>query len=353
MLLIRIFLWTMVIILCIQGYTSDHYGSIGLTLSILKSRLTIYQDIAIPRAFVMAAIKETMKHPTIVQVPVIQRRLDTIQKILADLRVSELTWRLKFNDMVASLQLEKPWFPALQRMNLAKARLNNATCWIPSMCQKLNENYLRAKANPWLSIMEYRPVPAHYWLKPADSTIFYGRLKTLYNLTVQDNRIMTMLEWIGQFTPFVKTLMEGDLWSALIDHVVHQDFRVRNLLDRAGLLEVQQVHERIYNLSAQIDPKISQPWFDEAAALSWWLPDTIPAIVRRCISSQTGDCTRIGSVEIEFLQNRLTDRWSLVLIGLWNGLPMVMVLFVMELICYLSSARLFSGPPSSSTLSVS
>ena len=344
----------MVLILCIQGYMSDHYGSIGLTLSILKSRLTIYHDIAIPRAFVMAAIRETIKHPTVVQVPVIQRRLDMIQKILAELRISELTWHLKFNDMVASLVLEKPWFSALQRMNLAKARLDNATCWIPSMCQKLNDNYLRAKANPWLSIMEYRPVPARYWLKPVDSTVFYEKLKTLHNVTIQDRRIKTMLEWIGQFTPFVRTLMEGDLWSALIDHVVHQDFRVRALLDKAGLLEVQQVHERIYNLSAQTESKIIQPWFDEAAALSWWLPDTIPAIVRRCISSQTGDCTRIGSVEIEFLQNRLSDHWSLVIIGLWNGLPMVLVLFVMELIIgCLPSARMFSGPASSSTLSIS
>jgi hypothetical protein len=327
----------------------------------MKEQFSFNEKKEIPRAFVVAAIKETLKHPMILQVPYVQRRLTEIEKSLTDLRKSELSWHLDFNDIISSFQIEEPWASAVQRSNAARANLNKVTTnktaactWYPSSkctlwvarLRAANKTYQDTLKDPWISLMQYKPIPA-YRLS-ANLTYFYDSFKTLYNLTYRDRRITDMLDWIDSVEPLIiRTLLRGDLWAACIGHVVHQDYRVRELLDKAGLTKVQQIHARIYNLSiSQIDPKLVDPWFDEATAFAWWLPDTIPAIVRRCATQHTGDCARIGSVEINSLQTKFSENMSRsVLIGLWNGLPMVLVIFAIELVISCSTPV---RPPSSS-----
>jgi hypothetical protein len=373
MWLVRLFLWSLVASLCLQGYqNADKYmsllGGMGLTLAIMKEQFS-FEKKEIPRAFVVAAIKETVKHPMILQVPHVQRRLTEIEKSLTHLRSHEITWHLKFNDVISELELEEPWAPAVRRSNKALSTLNRAivnktvSCmWYPtSKCKywtttvrTLNKTYQETLYDPWISLMRYKPVQA----RRLNATLvgFYEHFKTLYNLTYRDPRVAELLGQINSVEPLiVRTLLQGDLWTSCISHVVQQDYRVRDVLDKAGLTEVRQIHARIYNLSvSHIDPKIVETWFDEAAIFSWWLPDTIPAIVRRCATHTTGDCVRIGSIEIDSLQSRLSESISRsVLIGLWNGLPMVLVIFVLELIISylpLSKPPLRSPPPSTLTL---
>jgi hypothetical protein len=314
----------------------------------MKEQFTFSGKKEIPRAFVVAAIKETLKHPRILQVPQVQRRLSEIEKTLADLRRRELSWHLDFNDAISTLRIEEPWAPAIQKVNTAKANLYKAntnktlTCkWYPTQKCKywsvkvraLNKTYQETLRNPWISLMQYKPIPA-YRLN-SSLTDFYESFKSLYNLTYHDRRINAMLDWIDSVEPLImRILLRGDLWASCIEHVVHQDYRIREILDKAGLLEVRQVHARMYNVSViHVDSKTVDPWFDEAAAFAWWLPDTIPAIVRRCATQTTGDCDRIGSVEIDSLQTKLSGNMARsVLIGLWNGLPMVLVIFALELV---------------------
>jgi len=326
----------------------------------MKEQFSFSEKKEIPRAFVVAAIKETLKHPMILQVPHVQRRLTEIEKSLTDLRKNELSWHLDFNDAISTLQIEEPWAPALRRVNAARAHLEKAVAnktaaciWYPtSKCtywktrvRILNKTHQKTLQDPWISLMQYKPLPAHRL--NASLTDFYEHFKTLYNLTYRDPRIMDMLDWIDSMEPLiVRTLLRGDLWAACIGHVVQQDYRIRELLDKAGLTEVRQVHERIYSISvAHVDSKLVDPWFDEAAAFAWWLPETIPAIVRRCATQQTGDCTRIGSAEIDSLQTRYSENMARsVLIGLWNGLPMVLVIFALELVISCSPVRSRSPP---------
>jgi hypothetical protein len=120
-----------------------------------------------------------------------------------------------------------------------------------------------------------------------------------------------------------------------MSHAIHQDIQIHQLLDRSGIIEVQQIRERIYNLSVSglesTDLSMIGPWFDEAATWSWWLPDTIPAIVRRCVTQTTGDCKRIGSTEIDSLMSRSVVSKS-IHTGLWSGLPLVLCIFAGELL---------------------
>jgi hypothetical protein len=109
----------------------------------------------------------------------------------------------------------------------------------------------------------------------------------------------------------------------------------------AGIQDMLNAHERIFNASLRVtkETKTVQEWFGEMASYAWWLGDDIPNIVRRCISQETGDCKRIGPTEIATLsaqmleQRRIINDWTRrVFIGMWNGMPVVFLLFLLEIV---------------------
>jgi hypothetical protein len=121
----------------------------------------------------------------------------------------------------------------------------------------------------------------------------------------------------------------------------------------AGVQDLYNTHERIQAAALRVvasstpaEIKQVHGWFDEAAAHAWWLTDEIPAIVRRCVGQSTGECRRIGPTEIAALtaqydeRTRIVDDWNRRLfIGLWNAMPAVGLLFVLEVIVLLLPQR--------------
>jgi hypothetical protein len=362
MWLIRGFLWSLVASVCYQGYHSPQTSSAWIGSAWIGSawiELGFSSTKAIPRVFVQEAIKETQKHPRLLEIPTIQKRLVEVKHTLDYLRKSQLLWRLDVQDIITSLQVEKPWRHAVSRVKELQKKVGKESCWLPTQgCrEKLRlanqvKNQIRsAKEDPWLSLMRYETVTAmsfiqhNYIMSRILSDEVHGLYKAfedLYNVTAEDARISSLSKTIDRLSwsfkgrsQLVKILMLGDLWSACMSHTISQDHRIHSLLDRSGIIEVQHIRERIYNVSVSgltsIDHSMVSTWFDEAGIWSWWLPDTIPAIVRRCVTQTTGDCKRIGSTEIDSLMSR-SDMSKSIHVGLWSGLPLVLSIFASELL---------------------
>jgi hypothetical protein len=69
----------------------------------------------------------------------------------------------------------------------------------------------------------------------------------------------------------------------------------------AGVKDLMNAHERVFNATLRVVPAATtadmqrvHDWFGEMAGYAWWLGDDIPAIVRRCVGQEGGDCIRIG-----------------------------------------------------------
>jgi len=181
---------------------------------------------------------------------------------------------------------------------------------------------------------------------------FQEALQSLHNVTdVADKRIEALLTTIHSMDPplnpwihrLLVSLLEGDLWAATMEHVRTRESRVRDLMIAAGIQELWNTHERILaaSLKAIGDAQKGkvEDWFGEMASYAWWLPDEVPGIVRRCIGQEGGDCSRIGPTEIQALlaqqreQNRILEDWTRrIFIGMWNAMPVIGVLFLLEII---------------------
>ena len=190
----------------------------------------------------------------------------------------------------------------------------------------------------------------------ADSfTSFQEALRTLHNVTdIADERILALLASIrsmpASLNPWIHrllvSLLEGDVWAAAMEHVRARESRVRELMIAAGVQELWAVHERILTSSLKTlgeshkeARKLAEDWFGEIASYAWWLPDEVPGLVRRCIGQEGGDCSRIGPTEIQALlvqhreQSRILEDWTRrIFIGMWNAMPVIGLLFALELI---------------------
>jgi hypothetical protein len=179
---------------------------------------------------------------------------------------------------------------------------------------------------------------------------FQTALRALHNVTdVADERLKTLLTSIraipSPINPWIHrllvSLLEGDVWAAAMEHVRTRETRVRELMIAAGIQELWATHERILaaSLKAVGSHKLVENWFGEIASYAWWLPDEVPGIVRRCIGQEGGDCSRIGPTEIQALlvqqreQNRILEDWTRrIFIGMWNAMPVIGILFLLEII---------------------
>ena len=194
--------------------------------------------------------------------------------------------------------------------------------------------YLRRLADLWRALLRGEEVPARDLTTPtAKLTEFYANLTQLHDVrSRQDVRVRRAL---GQVTtdPVVASLLEGDVWRACLEHTGVRQRRLMELALATGFGD----HERTMNASllgitGDKEQMLVREWFGEIAGYGWVLSATeVPAIVRRCVAQEAGECRRITPVEIIAMEQRTV--WSSRLItGMWNAMPAMLLLFIMEML---------------------
>jgi hypothetical protein len=392
---IRLFLWGLVAAMTLQGFLhADEYGSAaslvgGVTLTfsvwgegIAAAARSLFQrtnTVGLPRALVQAALQESARHPGgLGHVPRLRQALQGHQHVWELFREREVDWMLHHADVVSGLMADPDgrlvWSPAFDRLAAANQRLEMAivgrcsmTVMLPG-CATAEEEWNAATAEQEAAaavVDAWRPVlrmelplgGVGAWLAITNITDTYTGFgyDRLYDVVdPADVRIRVIRDSHGAFTVavtnqpwtrrLVNSLLEGELWLSCLEHVRAREGRVRELMIGAGVQELFRVHERILNaslrsLTAANERQLVYDWFGEMGSYAWWMSEEMPAIVRRCVAQEAGDCARIGPTEIAALRERaderarIVDDWSRrVLIGMWNALPALGLLILLEVL---------------------
>jgi len=397
---IRSFLWTLAGIMSLQGFLhADEYGSsasffggMSLTMSIMQERLGTTTHswfsekprfVGLPRIIVQAAIKETALHPGIQIVPKLQRILKTHQRVWDLFREEEITWLLQHSDLVGAVHsdpdavaLWKPWYQRLNQSTTELAIAKGAVCRIhifdPITCDRVNARIVELERTVreenqaiavWEDVMHLtRFYSAEEWLTAALGTVNRSDFDTLRDALARihdidrldDLRLETINDLIQNMTlnsnqsiwiqRILSSLLTGEVWSACLKHIRLREGRIRDLMMVAGIQDMMNAHDRILNASLRVVSKEKekenvQNWFGEMSGYAWFMPESMPSLVRRCVGQEAGDCTRIGPTEIVSLTDKEVKRsqiigdWTrCVLIGMWNAMPIILILFIFELI---------------------
>jgi Zn finger protein HypA/HybF involved in hydrogenase expression len=176
------------------------------------------------------------------------------------------------------------------------------------------------------------------------SDIYDERLVHLVDLAYNISLSLTKDEGNSWLQQVLNNLLRIQLWDTCLDFIQQRESRVRALMITAGINELTMVNERVLNaslltVSGATERATVQNWFAEMSSYAWWLPDDIVSLVRRCIAQEAGDCTRIGPTEITAIsvqigeQSKIVEDWvRRIFIGMWNAMPALSVLLVVELI---------------------
>jgi hypothetical protein len=381
------------------GSDAGMIGGMTLTMTVWGERArSLFGSPAhtqLPRAVVSAALQETARHPGSFggQVPQLRRAIAAHQQSWATLHEREIAWMLRFSDFVGGLiadptareewvswgsQLEDAVANHTAAVGLRCAKMKAAT-W-PTYCASVeqwiqgNETvvaYYQDGYSAWQQVLTMRRVSALDWWRATQGrtsqvllhlALFQKKMDMLYNISVaQDQRLRNLIieinrfgdtipgvnQWIRQV---VVWLLEGELWAACLEHVRQRENRVRDLMVTTGIQELFQAHDRALNASLRLvtteeEQKKVTAWFGEMAGYAWWMGDDMSTTVRRCIGQDTGDCGRIGPTEIAAMTEQMgraaaiaSDTVRRIFIGMWNALPAVGVLFIIELM-----TMIFSG----------
>jgi len=432
MFLIRLFLWTLVAVMTLQGFLhADEYGSAASLIGGMSLTMSIWGEAAhsffasapkfvpLPRAFVVAALHETARHPGLHIVPSLQRKIKEHQRVWDRFREREMEWMLEHADLVGGL-LSDPdatllWSglaPQVQGLEAQLVTAQKAVCSVSTFhqvtCQaaadlvtRLEAELLAVKAaeKEWNQVLQLSRWASASGIYAATTTTGGTSVKTsvgeatttggnstfagfaqeiarLHDVTEPDDaRLWALVEssnsiaWnltvgihhivpIPQnywFRRLLESLLVAEAWNGCLEHVRARESRVRRLMVAAGIQELFNVHERILNASlvvvtAAADVRLVQDWFGEASGYAWWLPEDLPALIRRCISQEAGDCVRIGPTEIVALSSQIAEKSKIVedwvrrvFIGMWNAMPCIGVLFAVELVMLCMSIRLGSS----------
>jgi hypothetical protein len=150
--------------------------------------------------------------------------------------------------------------------------------------------------------------------------------------------------------PIVRSLLLRDLWNTCLSHIHRRESRVQEMMVATGVQELYNTHERLLGAALRsvttVDAATVQGWFDVVANYAWWLSEDVPSIARRCIGQTAGECRRIGVTEITSLvaqfdeRSRIIKDWTRCLfIGMWNAMPAVGLLFIVEFVVLLIPKR--------------
>lgn len=408
MRVIRMFLWGLVATMILQGYLhADEYGTAasfigGMTLTLaiwkeslwdqvrglLPGRASVINTAGIPRAFVVAALQESVRHPGLHTLPPLRRALAEHRRAWDAFRDVEVQWMLQHADLIGALRSEgrnawEPWRKVHETITADLTAAKEQWCVSTECAAKRREKIARlsatdtiaaAAADAWerLLFMDSSLHVLTWWnttVAPdknltAHVSEFHRQLAALHNVTQPtDRRIGGLVRMSGEIVsgvsdvsvwhrPILQSLLLRDLWSACLEHIRLRESRVQELMVMAGVQDLYNTHERILAaalraVGTKADAvKLVQGWFDDAAAHAWWLTEEIPAIVRRCVGQETGECRRIGQTEIAALISQFDERIQIVgdwnrrlFIGLWNALPAVGLLFILEIIVLLLPQR--------------
>jgi hypothetical protein len=399
--LIRGFLWTLVGVMTLQGfYHADEYGvatsmigGVGLTLSVWRESIAAGAQslwssqpkfIPLPRVIVQAALKETALHPGIQVVPRLQQTLTIHQRVWELLREKEVQWLLQHADLIGGVlsdpearQLWTTWDRALNRSEVLLANVKPHICKVrilnPEICDNtafLAEKYerdmriMKEVVDQWtkvLNLNRWGSSVRGWWVSMYGPTSefdqFEDDIARLHDIANPDDpRVIRLMglaqnitdllaadksEWLRRL---LHSLLIGELWSGCLEHVRLREGRVRELMVIAGIQDMINAQERILNASLRVvstveEKRLVHDWFGEMLGYAWFPPDELPSLVRRCISQDAGDCTRIGPTEIVTLTAKVAERERIigdwvrrVFIGLWNAIPVVGILFLVELV---------------------
>jgi len=399
--LIRGFLWALAGVMTLQGIMqADEYGSATSFIGGMSLTMTLWKEdarswlwlgqrpVLLPRVIVQSALRETALHPGIHAVPQLQATLKGHQRTWNAFREEELKWLLGHADLVGAIQSEPAarelwthWQSLLNYSETALMKARAETCTVraisPMTCDRAandvrrytEQSAIAAEAvkqwalvltmRRWLSVREWWEATQTIHMS-AHFDNLSNSLASLHNIErTNDLRLQHIMAeitaivdtenpWLNQL---LTSLLVGEVWKACLEHIRLREGRVRELMVVAGVQDLINAHERILNASlravATADQRKVQDWFGEMSGHGWWLAEEIPNLVRRCVSQEAGDCTRVGPAEIIALterfvvQSQIVRDWNRrILIGMWNAMPIIAILFVMELILLCLLARL-------------
>ena len=392
------------------GTAPTMFGGMGLTMSVWTEWISSFWSssassfVALPRVIVLTALQETARHPGIQVAPKLQEQIRINQRIWDQFREKELSWMLAHVNLIGGIvndpearELWTVWYDRLDRsetaLALAKGRVCSVRFLAPTYCGGVDADVRACEdevsvavvaVDVWRRIreMDRRLVTQEWWEairrplsrpQPQPQTAIFqdiaDRLARLHDIEdVGDPRLVLLLEnvttavgilaasehiWIQRL---LGSLMNGDVWTGCMEHVRLREGRIREIMMSSGFQDMIHAHEKVLNASLRVvstdeEKRLVQEWFSEMAGYAWFPPDDVPALVRRCVGQEGGDCTRIGPTEINALTAQyvektkiLTDWTRRVFVGLWNGMPIVLLLFFMELVVLCVGRTRMRGP---------
>lgn len=389
------------------GAGAGMLGGMSLTLSVWREsavegmRGLFWRPAAftgLPRAVVQAAVRETARHPSIHTVPALRRTLDAHERSWTAFRDSEIAWMLGHADLVGALQTEPTavavWSVWADRVNATDAQIAAARkllCKLPdgiagAACAARTAEVQRLEIRlgvearalrAWRHVLSLAGATevAAWWrmtqMPQADPPTFDAwktALARLHNVTtpsdprvaalrVEAGGIATTLTTEPWTRRLVESLLLGELWSACLTHIMAREGRVRELMAATGVADLIAAQERALNASLRVantetERQTVQGWFSEMASYAWWPGDDLPSVVRRCLATSAGECVRIGPTEIASLSAQMDERMRIagdwarrLFIGMWNALPAVGLLFIVELMALCVERRLPLATP--------
>jgi hypothetical protein len=426
MLLIRVFLWGLVAAMTLQGFLhADEYGTaatlfggMALTMSAWGERLSegaralFWREpkyVALPRSVVIAALRETARHPGLHTLPPLRAALAEHEASWQEFREAEVEWLLAHGDLIGGLATEgrSSWSDAAIERDLAAGAVTEAKerlCRIPRLdpakCSAAAAALVTAqgefekaerRADAWERVLRMTSVGRDAgpdtleWLLAVagleNATVtaieaFRAELETLHDVrTRRDGRLRELrryaaavgdtlvaavdaevvvatdaaeVAWQSRLTT---SLLTGEIWAACMRHVRRRESRVRELMAATGVQDLYNAQERVLNASLRVAATAAErqtvmDWFGEIAGYAWWPGDDLPAIVRRCLVQQGGDCRRIGPTEVTALTSQMDEQARIVadwtrrlFIGMWNALPAVGLLFIVETVVLVLGIR--------------
>jgi hypothetical protein len=373
------------------GTEATIFGGLALTMAVWQERigdLFVRQSAMrtlLPRTLVQAALRETGRHPDIHTVPQLQQTLDMHHATWRSFRDAELEWMLRHANLVSTLQADPDaqtlWSAWSAKAEAAGSRLTEArvgTCnaisavLTPAACDMFQRRLriaeqrmadAKAARRAWDTVMDMRESVMDvgaWWNATQGSaqlnlTEFATHLSRLHDVRQrEDVRIAEVLQRARHLAhyatedPWLQRLLEslltGQLWTTCLQHIRRREQHLRDIMVSVGVQELYQRFDEVMNASLRVsgsdeETTLIHDWFTEMSAYAWWLTEDMPTLVRRCLRHEGGECTRIGPTEIATLTARLQERdrilkdWSRRLfLGLWNALPAVAILFVVELV---------------------
>ncbi len=385
----------------LQGFFhADEYGSAASMVGGMTLTLSVWHEAfgerlrslfgsgptytGIPRALAISAIQESARHPGLgSSAPQLRRALQDVQLSANSFMDAHVSWMLRQTTLVGALQsdpvgiaLWTSWAGRVEAADKQVASLAARLCGpmetriSPSVCKNRTDAHSDATASlaevnaahrTWTSVLRLDPIKTSDWWTATQQDgvdmfgAFYRNLSLLHDVTSRaDPRIGFLLDCVrkmattmvtedGLRRTLTESLLTQDLWTSCRNHITNREGRIRELVIATGIQEMFSIHDRILNASLRIvstkaERDLVINWFSEMSAQALWLSEDMPAIVRRCIGNEGGDCRRIGPTEIAALVAQadvaatiIRDWTRRIFIGMWNALPALGLLFMVEL----------------------